>query len=100
MKLKTEFESLEDAIAYLKGEAADGVADQQRQIEATDRKNKELLAEKKTLTEKFKKFEGYEDVDLDDLKRRAEAAEDTGDVEAKYQKAYEQDKAKCSDPQN
>lgn len=104
-QIKTEFDSVEAAIAYLKGDITSEI----RRLEAaegelTSEKGKligkrdELLGELKTVKTKYEKFKGHEDIDIEELKRKAEAAAgDESEVEAKYRKAYEADQKKFSE---
>ena len=90
MKLKTDFETLEAAIAYLKGEAQTKV-DRLTKIEEEEkpallRKRDELLAEAK----QAKEAKTAAEAKVTELESKTA---DAPDVEAKYRSLYEQDKA-------
>lgn len=99
-QLKTVFESLDDAIAYLKGE----VTQELTRLEAAEGelgsekgklvgKRDELLNELKTLKAKHEKFKAHEDLDIDELIAFKEnhSGDETA-IEKRYQTAYSKDK--------
>lgn len=95
--IRTDFDNLDDAIAYLKGDVTNivnGLQDEKTRLIA---KRDELLGEKRSLKEKYSKFEPYadQDLDIDDLlatKKQYESQDSS--VEDKYRSAYEADKQK------
>ena len=73
-ELKTDFDSVDDAIAYLKGDVSSEIG----RLETAEtilegekvkllKKRDELLAEAKAAKTKYKKFEDHEDVDIEEL---------------------------------
>jgi hypothetical protein len=104
-QIKTDFENLDAAIAYLKGDITTEVRRLEGEVGgfSTEKakliaKRDELLGEAKTLKEKYAKFKGHEDVDIDELLRiKEQAADGESDAESKYRKLYEADQKKFSD---
>lgn len=97
MQLKTEFETLEDAIAYLKTEAqaeVDRLESAEQDFKAAERR---ILANKDAVVEEKRALQG----ELDQAKQKLAAAEaktaEDSDVEAKYRNLYEQDKQSFED---
>lgn len=100
--LKTDFDSVDAAIAYIKGDVAteinrlEGVetelsGEKQKLIGKRD----QLLDEVKSAKAKAKKFEDYENVDIDALIQFKEThSGDENEIEKRYQAAYDSDKKK------
>lgn len=100
-QIKTDFETAEAAIAYLNGEITKEI----RRLEAAENelntekskligKRDELLGEVKATKAKYKKFDGKEDIDIEELIAFKEAHDgDENEIQKKYQKAYNKDKA-------
>jgi hypothetical protein len=95
-QLKTVFESLDDAIAYLNGDVAAEI----NRLESVEgekgkliSKRDELLNELKTTKTKYEKFKTHEDVDIDELIAfKEQHSGDETAIEKRYQTAYSKDK--------
>ncbi|MEP1076517.1 hypothetical protein NDI52_14035 [Leptolyngbya sp. PL-A3] len=95
IEIRTDFDTLEEAIAYLTGDlqtAVSGLEDEKTKLLA---KRDELLATVRKTKDKFTKFEKYVDQDLDideliEIKDKFESG--SSDVKATYEKRYEEDR--------
>lgn len=110
--VKTEFETVEDAIAYLKGDVSKTIKQLESSVSSLEEEKTKILAkrdealnEAKTVKAKYKKFADYADKeDFDpvalekesaDLKAKlSEFEKSTSEVETRYRQLYDEDKKK------
>ena len=101
-ELKTNFDSVEDAVAYLKSDVSSEIGRLETATSAFEsekakllKKRDELLSEAKAAKAKYKKFEGHEDVDVEELIAFKEAhSGDESAIEERYRAKAKADQTK------